>query len=94
MKKFLVLMLGEYEDRDVAFVSTDLEQFKFITKMSIENWLLVNRLCDYYPSDIIVIDENGFQKEFVLWEYIDFDKPDKKDFDRLFKDIEDYAKGE
>ena len=91
---YYVLMLGEYEERDVAYVSNDLEKIKRATIWVLENWKYGNRW-DTYPSDIVVSDDgfyNHKMRTFMLWQYIDLDKPDIKDVNKLFNEIENYVK--
>lgn len=89
-----ILMVGEYEDRDPVFMSSDLDRFTLVVKNYIRNWYKDG--CNYSdtPSEIMVMREGGFYKH---WEPKRFDLSDMNSFykiDKLFERIKYYVKEE
>ena len=87
---YFILMVGDYEDRDPALASSNLDEFKKMVQSYIENWAGPDYL--YEPSSIIVLKGRRAIKEcYPLWNR-DYKTVDG--FNQLFEEIENYTKEE
>lgn len=89
-----ILMVGEYEERDPVFISSDLDRFTLVVKNYISNWY--KNGCRYLdtPSEIMVMREGGL---YDHWEPERFDLRGMNSsykIDKLFERIKDYIKQE
>lgn len=88
---YFIFMVGEYEDRDPVFMSSNFEEFKQVVKTYIENWYANG--CKYMliPDDITVMKENHLYKHFDVKRFNIYKIDNIRKFNELFEDIKNYV---
>lgn len=89
---YFILNVGEYDDRDPVFMSSDLEKFKQYVKSYIEAWYANGCKYDLIPNDIIVMRENHHYEHWGVKSFYNIEHIDNVEkFNKLFEDIKDYV---
>lgn len=84
---YFILTVGEYEDEDPIYLTSDLENIKMAVVNCLKNWY--DNGCKYLetPNSIRVIKENLLYEHWEPERFrIELDNMEK--IDKLFKDIE------